>query len=191
MYKRQVLRHPTVGSKSFLINIGDRSVGGLTYRDQFVGPFQIPVSDYAMTLSNFDSSNGEAMSMGEKSPIAISNPIAAGKLALAESILNLLPSGIEKLSDAKISANWMASPDNDKRKTDLYQTVRELTQKVCKPWKITIPVGKDSLSMKTIWKNQKKTNLSPQSLIVSAFSKINDVSRSLTPQLLNLSLIHI
>ena len=180
-----VLRHPTVGSKSFLINIGDRSVGGLTYRDQFVGPFQIPVSDYAMTLSNFDSSNGEAMSMGEKSPIAISNPIAAGKLALAESILNLLPSGIEKLSDAKISANWMASPDNDKRKTDLYQTVRELTQKVCKPWKITIPVGKDSLSMKTIWKNQKKTNLSPQSLIVSAFSKINDVSRSLTPQLLN------
>ena len=125
------------------------------------------------------------MSMGEKSPIAISNPIAAGKLALAESILNLLPSGIEKLSDAKISANWMASPDNDKRKTDLYQTVRELTQKVCKPWKITIPVGKDSLSMKTIWKNQKKTNLSPQSLIVSAFSKINDVSRSLTPQLLN------
>jgi len=180
-----VLRHPTVGSKSFLINIGDRSVGGLTYRDQFVGPHQIPVSDNAITLSNFDSLSGEAMAMGEKSPIAISNPVAAGKLALAEATLNLLSSGVKKLSDIKISANWMASPDNNERKTDLFLTVKELTQSLCKPWKITIPVGKDSLSMKTIWQKDKKTNLSPQSLIISAFSKIGNVKKSITPQLIN------
>ena len=115
-----VLRHPTVGSKSFLINIGDRSVGGLTYRDQFVGPYQVPVADHAITLSDFNTNSGEAMSMGEKSPIAISNPVAAGKLALAEALINLLPSGVSKLSDIKISANWMASPDNAQRKTDLF-----------------------------------------------------------------------
>ena len=99
--------HPTVGSKSFLINIGDRSVGGLTYRDQFVGPYQVPVADHAITLSDFNTNSGEAMAMGEKSPIAITNPIAAGKLALTEALINLLPSGISKLSDIKISANWI------------------------------------------------------------------------------------
>ena len=189
-----VLRHPTVGSKSFLINIGDRSVGGLTYRDQFVGPYQVPVADHAITLSDFNTNSGEAMSMGEKSPIAISNPVAAGKLALAEALINLLPSGVSKLSDIKISANWMASPDNAQRKTDLFNTVKELTQKVCKPWRITIPVGKDSLSMKTIWQKDKKTNLSPQSLIISAFSKIKNVKKSITPQLIEnneLSLVYL
>ena len=180
-----VLRHPTVGSKSFLINIGDRSVGGLTYRDQFVGPHQIPVADHAITLSDFNTNSGEAMAMGEKSPIAITNPTAAGKLALAEAVINLLPAGVAKLSDIKISANWMASPDDSQRKSDLFNTVKELTQKVCKPWRIAIPVGKDSLSMKTIWQNNKKTNLSPQSLVISAFAKIKNVSNSITPQLIN------
>ena len=189
-----VLRHPTVGSKSFLINIGDRSVGGLTYRDQFVGPHQVPVADHAITLSDFNTNSGEAMAMGEKSPIAISNPVAAGKLALAEALLNLLPSGVSKLSDIKVSANWMASPDNAQRKTDLFNTVKELTQKVCKPWKIAVPVGKDSLSMKTIWQKDKKTNLSPQSLIISAFTKMKNVKKSITPQLIDsneLSLVYL
>ena len=180
-----VLRHPTVGSKSFLINIGDRSVGGLTYRDQFVGPYQVPVADHAITLSDFNTNSGEAMSMGEKSPIAISTPVAAGKLALAEALINLLPSGISKLSDIKISANWMASPDNAQRKTDLFNTVKELTQKVCNPWRIAVPVGKDSLSMKTIWQKDKKINFSPQSLIISAFTKIKNVKKSITPQLID------
>ena len=189
-----VLRHPTVGSKSFLINIGDRSVGGLTYRDQFVGPYQVPVADHAITLSDFSTNSGEAMAMGEKSPIAISNPVAAGKLALAEALINLLPSGVSKLSNIKISANWMASPDNSQRKTDLFNTVKELTQKVCNPWRIAVPVGKDSLSMKTIWQKDKKTNLSPQSLIISAFAKIKNVKKSITPQLINsneLSLVYL
>ncbi len=180
-----VLRHPTVGSKSFLINIGDRSVGGLTYRDQFVGPYQVPVADHAITLSDFNTNSGEAMAMGEKSPIAISNPVAAGKLALAEALINLLSSGVSKLSDIKISANWMASPDDPQRKTDLFNTVKELTQKVCNPWRIAVPVGKDSLSMKTIWRDEKKINLSPQSLIISAFTKIKNVKKSITPQLID------
>jgi phosphoribosylformylglycinamidine synthase len=189
-----VLRHPTVGSKSFLINIGDRSVGGLTYRDQFVGPYQVPVADHAITLSDFSTNSGEAMAMGEKSPIATSNPVAAGKLALAEALINLLPSGVSKLSNIKISANWMASPDNSQRKTDLFNTVKELTQKVCNPWRIAVPVGKDSLSMKTIWQKDKKTNLSPQSLIISAFAKIKNVKKSITPQLIDnneLSLVYL
>ena len=179
-----VLRHPTVGSKSFLINIGDRSVGGLTYRDQFVGPYQVPVADHAITLSDFNTNSGEAMAIGEKSPIAVSNPVASGKLALAEALINLLSSGVTKLSDIKISANWMASPDDPQRKTDLFNTVKELTQKVCNSWKIAIPVGKDSLSMKTIWQNDRKTNLSPQSLIITAFTKIKNVKKSITPQLI-------
>ena len=189
-----VLRHPTVGSKSFLINIGDRSVGGLTYRDQFVGPYQLPVADNAITLSDFSTNTVEAMAKREKSPIATSNPVAAGKLALAEALINLLPSGVSKLSNIKISANWMASPDNSQRKTDLFNTVKELTQKVCNPWRIAVPVGKDSLSMKTIWQKDKKTNLSPQSLIISAFAKIKNVKKSITPQLIDnneLSLVYL
>ena len=180
-----VLRHPTVGSKSFLIHIGDRNVGGLTYRDQLIGPMQVPVSDNAITISDFNSVAGEAMAMGEKSPLALTNPSASGRMAIAEALLNILSSGVSKLSDIKLSANWMASPDSDERKSDLFAAVKSVVEDLCIPWNLTIPVGKDSLSMKTIWDKGKKNNLSPQSLIISAFTKISNVNKSVTPALIN------
>ena len=174
-----VLRHPTVGSKNFLITIGDRNVGGLTYRDQLVGPYQVPVADNGITMSNFDSLEGEAMAIGERSPLAIKNAAASGRVAITEALTNILSSGVEELSKIKLSANWMASPNTDKSNFDLYHTVKSISEDLCNRWNITIPVGKDSLSMETAWDNKKNT--SPQSLIVSAFSQIPDVTKSVTP----------
>ena len=174
-----VLRHPTVGSKNFLITIGDRNVGGLTYRDQLVGPYQVPVADNGITMSNFDSLEGEAMAIGERSPLALEDAIASGRIAITEALTNILSSGVEELSKVKLSANWMASPNTKKNNFDLYHTVKSISEDLCKRWNITIPVGKDSLSMETAWDNKKNT--SPQSLIVSAFSQIPDVTKSITP----------
>ena len=113
-----VLRHPTVGSKNFLITIGDRNVGGLTYRDQMVGPYQVPVADNGITMSHFDSIEGEAMSIGERSPIAIFDAPASGRVAITEALTNILSSGVEEISKVKLSANWMASPNNDSNDYD-------------------------------------------------------------------------
>ncbi len=178
-----VLRHPTVGSKNFLITIGDRNVGGLTYRDQLVGPLQIPVADNGITLSSYESNQGEAMAIGERSPIAVYDAAASGRLSITEALTNILSSGIKDISKIKLSANWMASPNNDSNNFDLYETVKTISEDLCQLWNITIPVGKDSLSMETTWDNKKTT--SPQSLIVSAFAPIEDVTKSITPDFIN------
>jgi phosphoribosylformylglycinamidine synthase len=178
-----VLRHPTVACKNFLITIGDRNVGGLTYRDQLIGPLQIPVADNGITLSCYKSVEGEAMSIGERSPVAIYDAPASGRLAISESLTNILSSGIEDISKVKLSANWMASPNTDSNNFDLYETVRTISEDLCAAWNITIPVGKDSLSMETTWDNKRTT--SPLTLIISAFSQIRDVTKSVTPDFKN------
>ena len=146
-----------------------------------IGPLQIPVADNAITLTNFGEITGEAMSMGEKSPVALINPQAAGRLALTEAVLNLISSGLNDLASIKLSANWMACPNTPQSNSNLFETVKTVTQDICKNWNLTIPVGKDSLSMETKWENHKNT--SPESLIVSAFAPITDVHKSLTPML--------
>ena len=178
-----VLRHPTVSRKNFLINIGDRNVGGLTFRDQMIGPLQIPVADNAITMTNYNEVTGEAMAMGERSPVALINPQAAGRLAIVEALLNLLSSGVQKLSSIKLSANWMAAPNTTKTNSSLFNTVKTVSEDICQKWNLTIPVGKDSLSMETNWGKNKNT--SPESLIVSAFSPIKDITKSVTPMLSN------
>ncbi|AGF49017.1 phosphoribosylformylglycinamidine synthase [Candidatus Kinetoplastidibacterium galati] len=182
----RVLRHPTVSSKSFLITIGDRSVGGMVCRDQMIGPWQVPVSDFAATVSDYEKHSGEAMAIGERSPIAVINAPSSGRMALAEAITNLIPAGIDKFDDIKLSANWMAACGFDGQDADLYDTV-EAVSEFCKCIGLSIPVGKDSLSMKTIFdfNNKKKQVVSPVSLIVTAFATINDVRKSLTPHLVN------
>ena len=182
----KVLRHPTVASKNFLITIGDRTVTGLISRDQLVGPWQVPVSDYAMTRSGFTGNSGEAMSIGERTPSAILNPAAAARISVAEAVTNILPSGVSSLSDIKLSANWMGSPDKLDGNQDLYEAVEAIGMGLCPKWKIAIPVGKDSLSMSTEWKDKgkEKSVISPLSLIVSAFTPIKDINLAITPQLI-------
>ena len=182
-----ILSHPTVGSKNFLISIADRNVGGLTYRDQFVGKYQMPVADNAVTLSSFEGLGGEAMAMGEKSPIAVKNAEASVRMALSESILNILSSGVNKLSDVKISANWMANPNKNESNRDLFNSVKSLSEDICQIWKITIPVGKDSMSMETRWNNEKDIVESPLSLVASSFCKIKDVTKAITPEIKNIN----
>ena len=146
-----------------------------------IGPLQIPVSDNAITLSNYGEKTGEAMAMGEKSPVALINPQAAGRLAITEAVLNLISSGVTNLSSIKLSANWMASPNNLEANSNLFETVKTISQDICKTWNLTIPVGKDSLSMETQWKDCKNT--SPESLIISAFAPIKEVNKSITPMM--------
>ena len=182
---RQVLAHPTVASKRFLITIGDRAVGGLTHRDQMVGPWQVPVADVAVTLADYVGMAGEAMSMGERTPLAVLDAPASGRMAVAEAITNLLAAPIE-LSRVKLSANWMAACGEPGEDAALYRTVQAVGMELCPQLGISIPVGKDSLSMRTQWqdasgKAQKVT--SPVSLIVSAFATVDDVRGTLTPQL--------
>tara|TARA_B100001123_G_scaffold8694_1_gene10727 strand:+ start:6745 stop:10665 length:3921 start_codon:yes stop_codon:yes gene_type:complete len=181
----KVLRHPSVASKNFLITIADRSITGLIHRDQLVGPWQVPVSDNAITLSGFYGNQGEAMSLGEKSPCAVLNSSAAARMAVAESITNIISAGVENISDIKLSANWMGSPDRLNGNQDLFEAVSAIGMDLCPKWKITIPVGKDSLSMATDWKDERGSHsvISPLSLVISAFSKIRDVDLSITPQL--------
>jgi phosphoribosylformylglycinamidine synthase len=179
-----VLSHPTVASKRFLITIGDRTVGGLTHRDQMVGPWQVPVADCAVTLADYQGFAGEAMSMGERTPLAVTNAAASGRMAVAEAITNLLAAPIE-LPRVKLSANWMAACGEPGQDAALYETVKAVGMELCPALGVSIPVGKDSLSMRTTWADEgaAKKVTSPVSLIVSAFATLLDVRGTLTPQL--------
>ncbi|MDP3751546.1 MAG: phosphoribosylformylglycinamidine synthase [Polaromonas sp.] len=179
-----VLSHPTVASKRFLITIGDRTVGGLTHRDQMVGPWQVPVADCAVTLADYAGFAGEAMSMGERTPLAAVNAAASGRMAVAEAITNLLAAPIE-LPRVKLSANWMAACGEPGQDAALYTTVKAVGMELCPALGVSIPVGKDSLSMRTVWSDDgaSKKVTSPVSLIVSAFATLADVRGTLTPQL--------
>nr|WP_236600021.1 phosphoribosylformylglycinamidine synthase [Ramlibacter alkalitolerans] len=180
----QVLGHPTVASKRFLVTIGDRTVGGLTHRDQMVGPWQVPVADCAVTLADYQGFAGEAMSMGERTPLASTDAAASGRMAVAEAITNLLAAPID-LPRVKLSANWMAACGEPGEDAALYDTVRAVGMELCPQLGVAIPVGKDSLSMRTQWSEGGRTNKvsSPVSLIVTAFASVADVRGTLTPQL--------
>ena len=179
-----VLASPTVASKRFLITIGDRSVGGFSHRDQMVGPWQVPVADCAVTLADYQGFAGEAMSMGERTPLATVNAPASGRMAVAEAITNLLAAPME-LPRVKLSANWMAACGEPGEDAALYATVKAVGLDLCPALGISIPVGKDSLSMRTQWKDEQgaKKVTSPVSLIVTAFATLADVRGTLTPQL--------
>nr|WP_314706400.1 phosphoribosylformylglycinamidine synthase [uncultured Comamonas sp.] len=180
----EVLAHPTVASKRFLITIGDRAVGGLTHRDQMVGPWQVPVADVAVTLADFKGFKGEAMAMGERTPLAAINAPASGRMAVAEAITNMLAAPIE-LAKVKMSANWMAACGEPGEDAALYATVKAVGMELCPALNISIPVGKDSLSMRTQWteNGQVKKVTSPVSLLITGFASIDDVRTTLTPQL--------
>ena len=181
----RVLSFPTVADKSFLIHIGDRSITGLVARDQMVGPWQVPVADVAVTASGFFAITGEAMAMGERSPIAVINAPASGRMAIGEALSNIAAAQIGGLNKIKISANWMAAAGFKGEDAALFDTVEAVGMELCPALGIAIPVGKDSLSMKTIWTDngQEKIMTSPLSLIVTAFAPVKDVSKTLTPQL--------
>ncbi|MBB5206292.1 phosphoribosylformylglycinamidine synthase [Inhella inkyongensis] len=183
---RAVLRHPTVASKRFLITIGDRSVGGLTHRDQMVGPWQVPVADCAVTLADYDGLGGEAMAMGERSPLAAVDAPASGRMAVAEAITNLLAAPID-LKRVKLSANWMAACGEAGEDAALYDTVKAVGMELCPALGVGIPVGKDSLSMRTKWNEGGDGHqvTAPVSLIVTAFASLPTVAGTLTPQLVN------
>jgi len=182
---RRVLSLPSVADKSFLITIGDRSVTGLVVRDQMVGPWQTPVADCAITASDYSGYTGEAMAMGERSPLAITNGPASGRMAIGEAITNIAAARILKLGDIVLSANWMAACGQGHEDAILYETVRAVGMELCPALGINIPVGKDSLSMKSVWDEDgaPRSVTSPVSLIVSAFAPVADVRQSLTPQL--------
>jgi phosphoribosylformylglycinamidine synthase len=182
----RVLRLPTVADKSFLITIGDRSVGGNTVRDQMVGPWQVPVADCAVTTMSFEGHVGEAMAMGERTPLAVIDAPASGRMAVGEAITNIAAAPIADISDIKLSANWMAACGQPGQDAALFDTVKAVGMELCPALGISIPVGKDSLSMRTTWKEADgadKAVISPVSLIVSAFARVPDVRASLTPQL--------
>jgi phosphoribosylformylglycinamidine synthase len=182
---QRVLRLPAVGDKSFLITIGDRTVGAHSVRDQMVGPWQVPVADCAVTTMSLEGYRGEAMAMGERTPLAVIDAAASGRMAVGESITNIAAAPIADLSDVKLSANWMAAAGQPGEDAALYDTVKAVGMELCPALGISIPVGKDSLSMRTTWKDsgESKSVTSPVSLIVSAFAPVVDVRRSLTPQL--------
>jgi phosphoribosylformylglycinamidine synthase len=181
----RVLRFPAVADKSFLIHIGDRTVGGLSVRDQTVGPWQVPVSDVAITASGFESTTGEAMAMGERTPLATLNAAASGRMAVGEAITNIAAAAIDDLQHVRLSANWMAAAGHPGEDADLFDTVRAVSRDLCRELGIAIPVGKDSLSMRTRWADESGEHLAvaPVSLIVSAFAPVSDIRRHLTPQL--------
>ncbi|MDP4623340.1 MAG: phosphoribosylformylglycinamidine synthase, partial [Hydrogenophaga sp.] len=179
-----VLSHPTVASKRFLITIGDRTVGGLTHRDQMVGPWQVPVADCAVTLADYQGFAGEAMAMGERTPLAALDAPASGRMAVAEAITNLLAAPMA-LDRVKLSANWMAACGEAGEDAALFDTVKAVGLELCPALGISIPVGKDSLSMRTQWQHEGQAHkvVSPVSLIVTAFASLPDVRGTLTPQL--------
>jgi len=179
-----VLRHPTVASKRFLVTIGDRTVGGLSHRDPMVGPWQVPVADCAVTLADHSGFRGEAMAMGERTPLAALNAPASGRMAVGEALLNLLAAPVD-LARVKLSANWMAACGEAGEDAALYDTVRAVGLELCPALGIGIPVGKDSLSMRTRWSDDAQTHqvTAPVSLIVTAFATLGDVRGTLTPQL--------
>ena len=182
---RRVSRHPAVADKSFLIHIGDRSVGGLVARDQMVGPWQVPVADVAVTATGFHAYSGEAMAMGERAPLALIDAPASGRMAVGEALTNIAASRIVSLKKIKLSANWMAAAGHPGEDAALFDTVKTVGMELCPALGIAIPVGKDSLSMKTVWKEDGRETVmaSPLSLIVSAFAPVADIRATLTPEL--------
>ena len=181
----QVLRHPSVASKRFLITIGDRTVGGLSHRDPMVGPWQVPVADCAITLADYAGVRGEAMAMGERTPLAVSDAPASGRMAVAEAITNLLAAPIASLAQVKLSCNWMAACGQPGQDAALFDTVQAVAMELCPALGIGVPVGKDSLSMHTRWQQDGESRgvTSPVSLLVSAFAVLADVRGAFTPQL--------
>ncbi|MFO8025043.1 phosphoribosylformylglycinamidine synthase, partial [Thiohalophilus sp.] len=181
----RVLALPAVADKSFLITIGDRTVTGLVARDQMVGPWQVPVADVAVTSTSFDSVCGEAMAMGERTPVALLHHAASARMAVGEALTNLAAAPVPDLSRVVLSANWMAAAGHPGEDAGLYEAVQAVGMELCPALGITIPVGKDSMSMRTVWQEQDETRsvTAPLSLIVSAFAPVSDVSRTLTPQL--------
>jgi len=182
---QRVLSFPAVADKSFLITIGDRSVTGLVVRDQMVGPWQVPVADVAVTASGFYAQSGEAMAMGERTPVAVINAPASGRLAIGEALTNLAAAAIGELGRVKLSANWMAAAGFGGEDAALFETVKAVGMELCPALGIAIPVGKDSLSMKTVWQedDQAKSMTSPVSLITTAFAPVENIYKTLTPEL--------
>ncbi|ODS24691.1 phosphoribosylformylglycinamidine synthase [Candidatus Endobugula sertula] len=185
----RVLKHPSVASKLFLITIGDRSITGQVVRDQLVGPWQVPVADCAVTTTAYDTNRGrytgEAMSMGERTPMALLDAPASGRMAVAEAITNIASTHIANLSDIKLSANWMCAVDHPGEDAKLYRTVEAIGMELCPDLGMTIPVGKDSMSMRTEWREngEDKAVTAPMSVVISAFAPVSDVRKTLTPQL--------
>jgi len=179
----RVLRFPSVADKSFLITIGDRTVGGLVARDQMVGPWQVPVADAAVTLSDFEGYAGEAMAMGERTPLAVLDAPAAARMAVGEALTNLASVRVESLERVKLSANWMAAAGHPGEDAALYDAVRAVGLELCPALGLDIPVGKDSLSMRTVWDGGARSVVAPVSLIISAFCRTPDVRLAVTPQL--------
>jgi phosphoribosylformylglycinamidine synthase len=181
----RVLAHPTVASKNFLITIGDRSVGGLSARDQMVGPWQMPVADCAITTSDIFNVCGEAMAIGERTPVALLDSAAAARLSVGEALTNLLAAPVQSFEEIKLSANWMAACGHEGEDAKLFDAVRTVGMELCPELDLSIPVGKDSLSMQTQWNSAGQThkNVAPVSLIISAFARVKDVRQQLTPQL--------
>jgi len=181
----RVLRLPTVANKTFLITIGDRSITGMVARDQMVGPWQVPVADVAVTVADYDGYCGEAMSMGERTPLALLDAAASARMAVGEALTNLAAATVEKLGDVKLSANWMAAAGHPGEDARLYEAVHAVGMEFCPALGVAIPVGKDSMSMKTVWQHDggRREMTAPLSLIVSAFAPVTDVRRTLTPQL--------
>ena len=181
----RVLQLPAVADKTFLITIGDRTVGGQISRDQLVGPWQVPVADVAVTLADYHHHAGEAMAIGERTPVALLDAAASARLAVAEAVTNILAADIAALSDVRLSANWMAACGEPGEDAALYAAVRAVGEQLCPALGLAIPVGKDSLSMKTVWQqgDEDRSVLAPVSLIVSAFAPVRDVRRTWTPVL--------
>ena len=181
----RVLRLPAVADKTFLITIGDRSVTGLVAREQMVGPWQVPVADVAVTLAGYETYNGEAFAIGERAPLALINAPASGRMAIGEAITNIAAAPIAHLSELKLSANWMAPAGHAGEDAAMFETVKAVGLELCPALGISIPVGKDSMSMKTVWDegNTKKAVTSPISLVVTAFAGVNDARKTLTPAL--------
>lgn len=181
----RVLRLPGVADKTFLITIGDRSVTGLVAREQMVGPWQVPVADVGVTLAGYETYRGEAFALGEKAPLALINAPASGRMAIGESVTNIAASLIDDISDLKLSANWMAPAGHAGEDAALFETVKAVGMELCPQLGVSIPVGKDSMSMKTIWHDdgKNKTVTSPISLVVTAFAATPDARKTLTPQL--------
>ncbi len=181
----RVLKLPSVASKSFLITIGDRSITGQVARDQMVGPWQIPVADCAVTTASYDTYAGEAMAMGERTPLALVDSPASGRMAIGETVTNMASARIAELKDIKLSANWMCAAGHPGEDEKLYDTVKAVGMELCPELGITIPVGKDSMSMRTVWNDDgdDKSVTAPMSLVISGFAPVTDTRKTLTPQL--------
>lgn len=185
----RVLSLPSVASKSFLITIGDRTITGMVNRDQMIGPWQVPVADAAVTANSYLGYRGEAMAMGERSPIALFDAAASGRMAISEALTNIMSADIKNIGDVKLSANWMVAAGYASEDAKLYKTVQAVAMDLCPRLGICIPVGKDSMSMRTVWKDKddviERSNAAPLSLVVTAFGCVEDIRRTLTPELEN------